>query len=252
MEPQDTWICGIDVGQKNLGIAFLDRFQYIIKEADNVDMTVDGSKRIELTSAYFGRYVSKWMKFFKPQFERCTKVGIEHQPGFAKPTMHIVQAHLESTIRHLYPHIKEVRLVDPKKVRQYFGTNGGAYKERKGKSVEAFCFAKVDRDRFKRTFKKQKWDADKRKWRTQTKCDDAMEACELALYLAHAYNDEPNEPNSVTTSAPAVIRIREVPMRRPADPPSPKPKKKKRPKEPEGRVIKRLMMDDSQLEPQND
>ena len=185
-----TLVLGIDVGKRNLPFSFLDPETRDVKYALKIDLKVWNGREHEIGYEHIGRVISEWLNRLSEWFELTREVGIEEQPlGVGLPIMHVIQAHLESGIRQRFPHLK-VRLVNPKRVRAFFGTGGGDYKTRKRKSVEVGTFSESDMKRVKRTFKK---------------VDDVVEASQIALYVATHPEDEDTVVKWSPTTSPSGI-----------------------------------------------
>lgn len=233
---EPDWIGSCDVGVANLALSFLDPSTRIVRKLLLINMTMRGTEKLELGPANFGRVVHFWVKKLAEYFARCRTFAIELQPQrVGRAEMHIVQAHIESCVRCLYPHV-DVLLTDPKKVRRFFDISGGAYKERKNKSVASGVVAEEDLKRMRRLFKKSTYSKKTRSWSTKTKIDDVVEASLIALYVAEAA-PEPI-PIKVALSGldePAMFLMENVPLRAPPRPPEPEawegeeePKKKRK------------------------
>lgn len=211
------WICGIDVGEVCLAITFMEASTRIARKMYLINLTIQDGDKLELGPASYGRVVYCWMKRLAEWFENTRKVGIELQPQFVgRATMHIIQAHLESSIRGLYPHI-EVVLVDPKRVRKFLCTSGGEYKTRKAKSVNAPVISGVDRERMLKFFRKPQYSKKTKKWNTKPKIDDVIESAQLALYV-HEHETEDPIPIKVAfqnTTEPSAHLMETVQLRVP-------------------------------------
>lgn len=227
-------VCGIDGGKTNLALSFLNRHTLVVEEAYNIDLTIRNGCKLDLQGyEWMGEAIDKWIQKLSPLFRRCSKVGIERAyRGLAREFLHVVNAHLESNIRAAFPHLEEIRIVDPKKVRAALNTSGGEYAVRKRKSVESECISDVDRKRFYAHFKKEVYSKKNKTWSLKTKADDVIESCLIALYLATHYEmPPPIVVKAFKTEAAAAISIRNVQMHLPD--PSRKPtKKRKAPKSP--------------------
>ncbi len=228
------WNGGCDVGTVNLAWTFADATTRIAKELLLINMTIMGSQKIKLTPANIGRVVHRWVKKYAEHFNKTKIFEIELQPQKkGRFEMHLVQAHLESCIRCMYPHI-DVRITDPKDARRWLGTSGGKYKARKIKSVKSGIVSKPDIKRMMNLFRKDKYNKKTKKWTTEAKVDDVVESC---MYALHACEHETQAPapfevvfNDVND--PGVIHMQNVqlyaPQPREAEEEAPPTKKRKR------------------------
>jgi len=211
------FIAGIDVGETNLAISFVEAESKNVATVLRINMTVRGTDKLKLAPDNYGRVVYFWVKKYADLFMQTRKVNIELQPQHVGRTkMHIIQAHLESVIRCLFPHI-ELVLVNPKSVRKWLGTSGGDYKTRKSKSIHAGVFTTSDILRMKRLFVKEQYSKRTKKWTVRPKIDDVVEASELALFgcVPDAPAPSPIEVVFENVTEPAVYVMRNVQMRVP-------------------------------------
>lgn len=173
---------GGDIGKTNLAIAFVMPDSSVCPF--KFDLGVVDGDRVKLANADYGRVIHNVCERLRPFFERTRRMGIENQPprvgNMVNVAMHVIQAHLESTIRHMYPHIDLV-VTDPKAVRAWLGTAKGEYDERKLKSLESDVFSKADIDILKKIFRERK--IVKKVVKYVAKADDVVEAAIIALYV---------------------------------------------------------------------
>lgn len=181
---------GLDVGTASPGLAFVDADTFVIQKLIKFDMTVDNDLKMDIKATNAGPMVVKWMRKFKPYFDRCVAGGVEIQPPIGVGIMKRVQDHMETSIRCLYPHV-DVYLTDPKDVRRWLGTgvkkgsltNEEVYKKRKSKGALAPVISAHDRTRMQKLFTKDTFNKRTKKWSLKPKIDDVTDAAQIALYV---------------------------------------------------------------------
>lgn len=211
-------MAGIDVGESNLAISFVHKARKMVVALLLINMTIHGTDKLKLGPSNYGRVIRFWMRKYKDWFDLTQKTGIEQQPlGVGRTNMHIIQSHLESAIQCMYPH-NDVVLVDPKGVRKWLGTSGGAYKVRKNKSIHAGVVSSADQARMLKLFRKETYSAKTKKWTTKSKIDDVIEASEIALFVCEheGLRSKPIEVVYEGVTDPAVYVMRDVQLHVPA------------------------------------
>ena len=202
--------CGVDIGRNNLALSFFDSETDTVKCMYLIDMTIQADRKLELRNMDYGPIIHWWMKKYALEFEKCDYIGIENQPAIATQLMQIIQAHVYSTLALLYPHA-QIRLIDPRSVRKWFGTDGGGeYSERKRRGETCASFHTKDIKAMKALFRKDAYSIKTKTFTKKTKIDDVVDASCIAMYLAYHPNEKASKPISKPTETAAVIMMKDV------------------------------------------
>lgn len=215
------WVAGFDVGDVNACVTFMERETLLVKEVIKFDMTVwEGEKHV-VPDNMLGTVVHRWMSYFSKQILKCSKAGIEDQPKKVtcgnNTRYRLVQAHFESALLGMYPHLEEVRLTNTKEIRKKNGTGGAFGKKLTGKNkghcaskkrgIAGINISSTDMKRLERNFV----NVDTRGAR-RVKIDDAVDSMEVAKEIAYNYDASFETLQGVPTKGAEAIVLTDVQM----------------------------------------
>lgn len=126
------YICGVDPGYCNLGIAIIDSETLEIVYLNNVNLfVVDDGTEIEFDQKLVGYFLEKFCTKNKELFSKCKLFTVEHQ---IMERMNRIGFGIEA----LFSQYGRAITVHPSSVKAHFGTRKGEYAQNKRAAV-AWC-----------------------------------------------------------------------------------------------------------------